>query len=106
MTGFAFPARFSRGPIDEDTDGHYQADLVAASGGRFFVTRAVCRHMWDRDYGRIVDVSSSAFLGMRSSAGYPAAKGAAWGLTRNLAHRAASENQDIEVNCVRPAAAA
>ncbi|WP_063036107.1 SDR family NAD(P)-dependent oxidoreductase [Nocardia grenadensis] len=96
----------SRGPIDENTDEQYQADLMVAAGGTFFVTRAVWRHMWDRDYGRIVNVSSSAFLGMRSSAGYPAAKGATWGLTRNLAHRAASENKDIKVNCVMPTAAA
>ncbi|MEV3964427.1 SDR family NAD(P)-dependent oxidoreductase [Nocardia sp. NPDC050193] len=89
-----------------NTDEQYQADLMVATGGTFFVTRAVWRHMWDRDYGRIVNVSSSVFLGMRSSAGYPAAKGATWGLTRNLAYRAAAENKDIEVNFVMPTAAA
>ena len=99
-------AVISRGPIDENTDEQYTADLMVAAGGTFFVTRAVWRHMWERDYGRIVNVSSSAFLGMRSSAGYPAAKGATWGLTRNLAHRAASDNKDIKVNCVMPTAAA
>ncbi len=96
----------SRGPIDENTDEQYQADLMVAAGGTFFVTRAVWRHMWDRGYGRIVNVSSAAFLGMRSSAGYPAAKGATWGLTRNLAHRAAADHKDIKVNCVMPTAAA
>ncbi|KDE12222.1 SDR family NAD(P)-dependent oxidoreductase [Rhodococcus aetherivorans] len=99
-------AVISRGPIDQNTDEQYRADLMVGAGGTFFVTRAVWRHMWERNYGRIVNVSSSAFLGMRSSAGYPAAKGATWGLTRNLAYRAAVENKDIKVNCVMPTAAA
>ncbi|WP_146240496.1 SDR family NAD(P)-dependent oxidoreductase [Williamsia limnetica] len=96
----------ARGPIDENTDDDFCTDLMVAAGGTFFVTKAVWRHMWDRNYGRIVNVSSSAFLGMNSSAGYPAAKGATWGLTRNLAYRATSQDKDIKVNCVMPTAAA
>ncbi|MGW9131911.1 SDR family NAD(P)-dependent oxidoreductase [Streptomyces sp. NPDC055681] len=96
----------SRGPIDQNEDEHYLTDLRVAAGGSFFVTKAAWPHMWERDYGRILNVSSSAFLGMRSSAGYPAAKGATWGLTRNVAHLAKSAGKDIRVNCVMPTAAA
>lgn len=99
-------AVIARGPIDQNTDEQYQADLMVAAGGTFFVTRAAWKHMWDRDYGRILNVSSSAFLGMNSSAGYPAAKGATWGLTRNLAYRAAGAGRDVKVNCVMPTASA
>lgn len=94
----------SRGPIDQNRDGDYQTDLMVAAGGTFFVTKAAWPHMWGRDYGRILNVSSSAFLGMRSSAGYPAAKGATWGLTRNLAHLARAHGKNIRVNCVMPSA--
>lgn len=96
----------ARGPIDENTDEQYVADLMVAAGGAFFVAKAAWKHMWDRDFGRILNVSSSAFLGMNSSAGYPAAKGATWGLTRNLAYRAAAGGKNIKVNCVMPTAAA
>ena len=99
-------AVIARGPIDQNTDEQYQADLMVAAGGAFFVTRAAWKHMWDCDYGRILNVSSSAFLGMNSSAGYPAAKGATWGLTRNLAYRAAGAGRNVKVNCVMPTAAA
>lgn len=99
-------AVIARGPIDENDDAAFEKDLMVAAGGTFFVTKAVWRHMWERDYGRIINVSSSAFLGMMSSAGYPAAKGAAWGLTRNLAYRASRAGKNIKVNCVMPTAAA
>lgn len=94
----------SRGPIDENKDEDFVADLMTGAGGTFFLTRAVWRPMWERNYGRILNVASSAFLGMMSSAGYPATKGAAWGLTRNLAHRAAAGGRDIKVNCIMPSA--
>lgn len=66
----------SRGPIDENDPEDYVTDLMVAAGGTFFVTRAVWRHMWDRNYGRILNVASGAVLGMLSAAGYPAAKAA------------------------------
>lgn len=92
----------SRGSVHEVDPEDYVTDLMVAAGGTFFLSRAVWQHMWERNYGRILNVSSSAFLGMLSGAGYPAAKGAVWGLSRMMAVRAIRGERDIKVNTVMP----
>lgn len=66
-----------------------------------FCTRAALRHMLDRNYGRIVNISAdSVHTGIWSHAGYNAAKGGVNGLTTGLAFEFAKRG--ITVNCVSP----
>lgn len=66
-----------------------------------FCTRAALRHMLDKGYGRIVNISAdSVHTGIWSHAGYNAAKGGVNGLTTGLAFEFA--RRGITVNCVSP----
>lgn len=95
----------STGDLDTLTDEQWNTDMGVAAGGTFYMCRAVWRGMIERGYGRIVNISSSSFFGMGGSAvPYPAAKGAAWAMTRTLASNGAQYG--IKVNCVMPSAAA
>lgn len=95
----------SRGPLWEMTDGQWETDMRVAATGTFQMCRAVWNHLWDKGYGRILNVSSGSFFGMGSGLGYPASKGAVWGITRALAATAEHHGKDIKVNCVMPTAA-
>ncbi|CAL8476953.1 SDR family NAD(P)-dependent oxidoreductase [Caballeronia sp. S22] len=61
---------------------------------------AVLPHMKAQRYGRIVSLSSRAFLGNFGSSGYSAAKGALVGATRSLALSFAPYG--VTVNCIAP----
>ncbi len=63
---------------DEDFDLVIKANLY----GTFYCTRAACRVMKEQGYGRIVNTSSCAALGMASKANYSAAKEGITGFTR------------------------
>lgn len=66
-----------------------------------FCTRAALRHMLEKNYGRIVNISAdSVHTGIWSHAGYNAAKGGVNGLTTGLAFEFAKRG--ITVNCVSP----
>ncbi|QDX80749.1 hypothetical protein B9N43_05510 [Denitratisoma sp. DHT3] len=95
----------SRGPLWEMADAQWDTDIRVAATGTFQMCRAVWKHLWDKDYGRILNVSSGSFFGMGSGLGYPAAKGATWGITRALAATADHHRKNIRVNCVMPTAA-
>ena len=95
----------SASPISIMTDEMWEIDISVAAGGTFQMCRAVWDHMIARDYGRILNVSSGSFLGMGSGVGYPAAKGATWGITRGLASAARQGGRNIMTNCVMPTAA-
>ncbi|MCP5395281.1 MAG: SDR family NAD(P)-dependent oxidoreductase [Sphingomonadaceae bacterium] len=95
----------STGPISKMADQQWDTDIAVAATGTFQMCRAVWQGMWDRGYGRILNVSSGSFFGMGSGVGYPAAKGATWGITRGLASAAANHGKDVRVNCVMPTAA-
>lgn len=93
------------GPLWNVTDEQWDTDIGVAAGGTFRMCRAVWKHMWDRDYGRIINVCSGSFFGMGSGVGYPAAKGAVWGITRGLYTAADKRGKNIRVNCIMPIAA-
>jgi len=67
------------------TDDDWRTVLNVHLGGAFFCTRAAQKHMVERNYGRIVNVSSTAALGNRGQANYSAAKAGIQGFTRTLA---------------------
>jgi 3-oxoacyl-[acyl-carrier protein] reductase len=67
------------------TDEDWRTVLNVHLGGAFFCTRAAQKHMVARNYGRIVNVSSTSALGNRGQANYSAAKAGIQGFTRTLA---------------------
>jgi len=69
--------------------------------GAFYLSRAVLQHMLDRDYGRIVNISSViGSAGGFGQANYAAGKSGVFGLTMSLALETASKG--ITVNTVTP----
>jgi NAD(P)-dependent dehydrogenase (short-subunit alcohol dehydrogenase family) len=71
--------------------------------GTLFVTRAAWPHLVHAGYGRVVNTVSEAMLGGLSElSSYGAAKGAVFGLTRNLATEGARHG--IRVNAIAPRA--
>ena len=74
------------GPLAETSGASWLRNIAINVGGTYLVTRAVLPGMLDRDYGRVVNISSGA--ADRASAGwsaYCAAKAAVDQLTRVLA---------------------
>jgi 3-oxoacyl-[acyl-carrier protein] reductase len=74
------------GPLAETSGASWLRNIAINVGGTYLVTRAVLPGMLDRDYGRIVNISSGA--ADRASAGwsaYCAAKAAVDQLTRVVA---------------------
>ena len=70
--------------------------------GVFLCCRSIVPHMIEKDYGRIVNVTSIAGKeGNPNAPAYSAAKAGAIGLTKSLGKELASTN--IRVNCVTPA---
>jgi NAD(P)-dependent dehydrogenase (short-subunit alcohol dehydrogenase family) len=83
--------------------GQFRAMLDVHFFGALYVIRAAWPHFRAAGYGRIVNTVSEAMLGGVSGlTSYASAKGAVYGLTRNLATEGLAEG--IRVNAVAPRA--
>lgn len=89
-------------PIEEISADDWQTIFDVNLSGAFFMAQAVAPGMKDRRYGRIVNISSGAGLGISLTGiqAYAAAKAGQIGLTRQLAHELGPWN--ITVNNVAP----
>jgi NAD(P)-dependent dehydrogenase (short-subunit alcohol dehydrogenase family) len=78
-----------------------QWDLVMAVDLRavFLTTRAAARHMRERGSGRIINISSGAWLGNVGQANYAAAKAGVVGLTLTAARELARKGVTANVIC-------
>jgi 3-oxoacyl-[acyl-carrier protein] reductase len=82
------------------TDEDWRTVLNVHLGGTFFCTRAAQKHMVEKNYGRIVNVSSTSALGNRGQANYSAAKAGIQGFTKTLALELG--RYGVTVNAVAP----
>jgi NAD(P)-dependent dehydrogenase (short-subunit alcohol dehydrogenase family) len=96
--GIHDPAAFEALTVDQ-----YRAMLDVHFFGSVFVTRAAWPHFIKAGYGRVVNTVSEAMLGgIPELTSYGAAKGAVFGLTRNLATEGPPHG--IRVNAIAPRA--
>lgn len=92
------------GNLSTVTDEQWEKDMAVSASGTFYLCRAVWKEMLERDYGRIVNISSGSWFGMGSAVPYPAAKGAVWAMTRALASATRALGKDVKVNALMPIA--
>lgn len=96
--GIHDPARFESLSVD-----HFRRMFDVHFFGTLLVLKAAWPHFVDAGYGRIVNTVSEAMLGgIPELTSYGAAKGAVFGLTRNLATEGAAYG--IRVNAIAPRA--
>jgi 3-oxoacyl-[acyl-carrier protein] reductase len=89
-------------PIEEISAADWQTIFDANVSGAFYMTQAVAPGMKKRRFGRVINISSGAGLGISLTGiqAYASAKAAQIGLTRQLAHELGAWN--ITVNNVAP----
>ncbi len=81
-------------------DDEWRTVLNVHLTGAFMCSRAAQKHMVERNYGRIVNVSSTSALGNRGQANYSAAKAGLQGFTKTLAIELG--RYGVTVNSVAP----
>jgi 3-oxoacyl-[acyl-carrier protein] reductase len=89
-------------PLEEVTPGQWRAVVDANLTTAFLCARAVAPGMKQRRWGRIINISSAAGLGVSKTGiqAYTSAKAGVIGLTRQLAHELGPHG--ITVNCIAP----
>ncbi|MCQ8781442.1 SDR family NAD(P)-dependent oxidoreductase [Mangrovibrevibacter kandeliae] len=89
-------------PLEEISQGDWEAIFAVNLSGAFYLSQALAPAMKRRRFGRIVNISSGAGLGISLTGiqAYASAKAGQIGLTRQLAHELGAWN--ITVNNVAP----
>ncbi len=89
-------------PLEEVTDHDWHEIVDANLTTAFLCTRAVVPAMKERRWGRIINISSMAGLGVSKTGiqAYASAKAAQIGFTRQMAHELGPFG--ITVNCIAP----
>src|SRR3954451_18030211 len=90
-------------PVLKMDDEDWNKVLAVNLSGAFFMYKAALPNMVERDYGRIVNISS--IIGQRGNIGqanYAASKRGLFGLTMTMAREAAKPFSTITVNAVAP----
>ncbi len=87
-------------PLLEMSDEQFEATLRLNLRSIVLTARHVVPQMQQRNYGRIVNISSVAMCGEAGQADYSAAKAGVAGLTRTMA---IEFSPHITVNCIAPA---
>ena len=76
---------FAPAPFEALTAEQFRAMIDVHYFGTLFVTKAAWPHLVAAGYGRIVNTTSETMLGNPRVSSYGAAKGAIFGLSRNIA---------------------
>lgn len=92
------------GAISTITNEQWDKDMAVSASGTFYLCRAVWAGMLERNYGRIVNISSGSWFGMGSGVPYPAAKGAVWAMSRGLASATRAQGKNVKINAIMPIA--
>lgn len=89
-------------PLELINDEEWNKVINVDLNGVFYCMRAVIPHMKSRNYGKIINISSSAGRSISTFAGahYTAAKAGVLGLTRHAAYEAAPFN--LNINAIAP----
>jgi NAD(P)-dependent dehydrogenase (short-subunit alcohol dehydrogenase family) len=89
-------------PFDVMTPHDFTRQIDINLMGSIWTSRAAWPHMKAQGYGRIVNTTSTAMLGLALQVGYAVSKGGLWSLTRSLAIEGGAHG--IKVNAISPGA--
>ena len=88
-------------PFDEIPPAEWQRVMEVNVNGVFFCASAVAKSMRDRQFGRVINISSaSVHRGTKNYLHYVTSKSALIGMTNSLARELGPHG--ITVNCIRP----
>ncbi|MQY83311.1 glucose 1-dehydrogenase [archaeon] len=95
---------FMGAPLLETTDEIWDKNMEINLKGVFLCTQIAARHMAERNYGKIVNISSNSGFGiaMSGETSYAVSKAGVIQLTKSAAYELGKHN--INVNCVAPGA--
>lgn len=93
-----------RGSITETTDEVWDSQMAVNLKGVFLCSQIAARHMVERNYGKIVNISSNSGFGiaMDGETAYGVSKAGVIQLTKSSAYELGKHN--INVNCIAPGA--